>query len=118
MSLLGQPNHKLLMVGIFAETYQTGDIVKKVYRKYPKDDDATEESIEAIHNEASIYILLGNHSRIAEHLYIDPSKTYIKLKYYPNGNLKEFLEKHRPHIEDTMRARLSHAYAPLQALTK
>jgi len=89
------------MVGIFAETYRIGSRVKKVYRKYLDDDDATEESIRAIHNEASIYILLGNHPRIATYLFIDPSKTYIELKYYPNGNLKEFLEKHRPDAEDT-----------------
>ena len=103
MSLLGQPDHELLMVGIFAETYRIGNAVKKVYRRFPDDDAATEDSIEAIHNEASIYILLGNHLRIAKYLFIDPSKTYIELKYYPNGNLKGFLEKHRPHIEDTRR---------------
>lgn len=103
MSLLGQPKHELLMVGIFAETYRIDNIVKKVCRKFPNDDDATEGSIKAIHNEASIYILLGNHPRIAKYLFIDPSKTYIELKYYPNGNLKGFLEKYRPHIEDTHR---------------
>jgi len=103
MSLLSQPNHELLMVGVFAETYRIGNIVKKVYRKFSDDDNATEESIKAIHNEASIYMLLGNHPRIAKYPFIDPSKTYIELKYYPNGNLKGFLEKHRPHIEDTRR---------------
>jgi serine/threonine protein kinase len=91
------------MVGVFAETYRIGNIVKKVYRKFSDDDNATEESIKAIHNEASIYMLLGNHPRIAKYPFIDPSKTYIELKYYPNGNLKGFLEKHRPHIEDTRR---------------
>jgi hypothetical protein len=35
------------MVGIFAETYRIGNIVKKVYRRFPNDDIATEESIEA-----------------------------------------------------------------------
>ena len=103
MSLLGQPHHELLMVGIFAETYRIGNRVKKVYRKYPDDDDATEESIKATRNEASIYTLLGDHPRIAKYSFIDPSKTYIELMYYPNGNLKEYLEKHRPHIEDTRR---------------
>ncbi len=103
MSLLGQLHHELLMTGLFAETYRIGDRVNKVYRKYPDDDDATEESIKATHNEASIYILLGNHARIAEYLFIDPSKTYIELKYYSNGNLKEYLEKYRPQIEDARR---------------
>jgi len=103
MSLLGQPNHELLMVGIFAETYRIGNIIKKVYRQFPEDDDATEESIRAIHNEASIYTLLGDHPRVVKYLFIDPSKTYIELKYYSNGNLKAFLEKQGPRIEDTRR---------------
>lgn len=99
MSLLGEPSHELLMVGIFAETYRIGNIVKKVYRRFPNDDIATEESIKATHNEASIYILLGDHPRIAKFLYTDPTKTYIELRYYSNGNLKSFIEKHRPYIE-------------------
>jgi serine/threonine protein kinase len=99
MSLLGEPNHELLMVGIFAETYRVGNIVKKVYRRFPDDDIATEESIKATHNEANIYILLGDHPRIAKFLHTDPAKTYIELEYYPNGNLKNFIEKYRPYIE-------------------
>lgn len=99
MSLLGEPNHELLMVGIFAETYRIGNIVKKVYRRFPNDDIATKESIKATHNEASIYILLGDHPRIAKFLHTNPTKTYIELKYYSNGNLKSFIEKHRPCIE-------------------
>lgn len=77
MSLLGKPNHELLMVGIFAETYRIGSIVKKTYRRFPDDDISTEESIRATQNEASIYILLGNHPRIAEFIYTDPAKSYI-----------------------------------------
>lgn len=103
MSLLGQPNHELLRPGIFAETYRIGDIVKKVYRKCPDDDNITQENIEAMHNEASIYILLGNHPRIAKCIFIDPSKTYVELQYYPNGNLRGFLEKHTKQIEDIRR---------------
>lgn len=91
------------MVGIFAETYRIGNMVKKVYRKFPDDDVATEESMKATHNEASIYILLGDHPRIAKYLFTDPAKTYIELKYYPNGDLKRFIEKHGPHIEDAPR---------------
>ncbi len=65
------------MLGIFAETYRISNIVKKIYRKFPNDDDSTEESIKATHNEASIYGLLGDHPRIAECLYIDPAMTYV-----------------------------------------
>lgn len=103
MSLLGEPNHELLMVGSFAETYRIGDIIKKVYRRFPEDDIDTEDSIKATRNEASIYILLGDHPRIAKFLHTNPAKTHIELKYYSNGNLKSFVEKHKPHIESRKR---------------
>ena len=96
---MGQPDHELLMTGLFAETYRIGNVVKKVYRKYPDDVVATAESIKAIRNEASIYILLGDHPRIARCLFIDPAKTYIELKYYPHGDLKGFIEKNKSYIE-------------------
>lgn len=99
MSLLDKPDHELLMVGIFAETYRIGNVVKKVHRSFFDDDIATEESIKATHNEASIYILLGDHPRIAEFLRTDPAKNYVELKYYFNGNLKSFIEKYKPNIE-------------------
>lgn len=91
------------MTGLFAETYRVGNIIKKVYRKYPNDDAATVESIKATRNEANIYTLLGDHPCIARCLFIDPAKTYIELKYYPHGNLKRFVEKHAPHIENAHR---------------
>jgi serine/threonine protein kinase len=87
------------MVRIFAETYRIGNIIKKVYRRFPDDDIATEEGIKATYKEANIYILLGDHPRIAKFLHTDPAKTYIELKYYSNGNLKFFIKKHRPYIE-------------------
>lgn len=65
------------MVGIFAGTYRIANVVKTVYKRFPDDQDATNESIKATHNEASIYILLGGHPRIAEYLFVDPAKTYI-----------------------------------------
>ncbi len=102
MSLLGEPNHELLSAGTFAEIYRIGNIVKKVYRRFPDDDIGTEGSIKATHNEASIYILLGDHPRIAKFLHTNPAKSYIELKYYFNGNLKIFIEKHRPHMEVRM----------------
>jgi len=105
MSLLGQPDHELLMLGIFVEIYRIGNIVKKVYRKYPNDDGSTEESIKATHNEASIYRLLGSHPGIAECLYIDPAMTYVELKFYPDENLKRFSEAYSTHIEDSHRKR-------------
>ncbi|KAL9123530.1 MAG: hypothetical protein Q9217_007041 [Psora testacea] len=86
------------MVGIFAETYRIGKKVKKVYRNFPDDNVATKESIKATRNEASIYILLGDHPCIAKHLYSDPAKTYMELKYYPNGDLKRFIEMYRPYV--------------------
>ena len=82
------------MVAIFAETYRIGNGVKKVYRKYPDDDAIMKDSFQATHNEASISILLGHHLSYRQISIIDPLKTYIELKYYPNGNLKQYLEKH------------------------
>ncbi|KAF1347693.1 kinase-like domain-containing protein [Delphinella strobiligena] len=40
-------------------------------------------------NEASVYLILGKHCRIAEYLYIAPTKDLVILKYYPCGNLRE-----------------------------
>lgn len=105
MSLIGQPNYTLLMMGLFAETYHNDSRVRKVYRKYASDDVATAESIRATRNEASIYILLGDHPRIAKCLFVEPAKTYIELDYYPKGNLRSFIERHGPYIEDTHRKR-------------
>ncbi|GAB7349540.1 hypothetical protein MBLNU459_g0241t1 [Dothideomycetes sp. NU459] len=42
-------------------------------------------------NEASVYLILGNHRRIAECLYIAPTKDLVVLKYYPHGNLREHI---------------------------
>lgn len=90
------------MIGSFAETYRIGNKVKKVYRRSLNDDVTTKESIKATQNEASIYILLGDHPRIAQFLHTDLTKTYIELKYYSNGNLKSYIEKHRPYNEARM----------------
>lgn len=45
----------------------------------------------AFSNEADIYLILGSHSLIAKCLFIDSQNDYIKLEYYLNGNLKEYI---------------------------
>ena len=91
------------MPGLFAETYRIGNIVKKVYRKYSDDDAATADSIKVTHNEVSIYILLGDHPRIAKCLFTDSAKTYMDLKYYPHDDLKRFIKKYKSNIENAYR---------------
>lgn len=75
-----------------------------MYRKYPDDDDAEEESIRAIHNKTSIHLYLDNHLRIAECLCsIDPSKHIYSPSTTPTAVGKKYLEKHRSHIKDPNR---------------
>ena len=91
------------MMGIFAETYLAGTVVKKVFRRYQTDAVATAESIRATRNEANIYMLLGNHPRIVQCLFIDPKRTYIELKYYPWGNLLSVVKTYDAYIEPSVR---------------
>lgn len=83
---------ELLMIGPSAKTYKVHDSVLKMPGI---DDDAliTQGNIKSMSNEASVYLILGRHPRIAECLYISHSKDLIILKYYPHGNLKAHLAK-------------------------
>lgn len=65
---------------VLAETFRIGHKVEKADQRYPNHNAATEENINAIHNEATINILLGNLSPIAKYLFIDFSNPYIQLK--------------------------------------
>lgn len=83
---------ELLMIGPSAKTYRVHNLVLKI----PDiDDDAliTQGNIKSMSNEASVYLILGQHPRIAECLYISHNKDLIILKYYPHGNLKNHIAK-------------------------
>lgn len=49
-------------------------------------------------NEASIYSLLGQHSRIARCFTFGSAMDYIELEYYPNGTLRDPLDQYRASI--------------------
>ncbi|MCJ1381212.1 hypothetical protein MMC17_004321 [Xylographa soralifera] len=88
MSLLVQQEYELLNFGGSAKTNRIGDMVRKVYI-IDEEEAITARNMEATRNEASIYILLGEHPRIAKYL-----------EFYPNGPLKDYVDKHRETITD------------------
>jgi len=90
---------ELLMVGISAKTYRTGNIVVKSPR-IDDEDSITTENFKAMRNEASIYTLLGEHPGVAKCLTVGPAKDYIVLEYYPNGTLKNHIDKYQAKITD------------------
>ncbi|KAL8942848.1 MAG: hypothetical protein Q9211_001211 [Gyalolechia sp. 1 TL-2023] len=87
------------MAGISSDTYRLGDQVLK--RPRLDDDEAiAEQNREATYVEASIYILLGNHPSIAKCLRIGPKRSYVVLECYPNGTLKDYVNRYRPNIAE------------------
>jgi len=101
MSLSTPPKRELLMVGMSAKTYRVGNIVRKECHVLVDDMGITEQNIEACKNEADVYLILGSHPLIAKCLSIGPGKEYIELEYYPNGNLKEFIQRNLTSITET-----------------
>ena len=79
-------------MGKSAMTYRIQDfVVKAVYND--DDPNLTRDNCRAMHNEANIYLILGQHPRIAECLYIGPTRDLIVLKHYPHGNLRRHIAK-------------------------
>ena len=86
---------ELLMAGISSETYRLGDQVIKTPRL--DDDEAiAKQNFMATYNEASVYILLGDHQSIAKCLRVGSRKSYVLLEYYPNGTLKDQVLRRPP----------------------
>ena len=84
----GRP--ELLMVGMSSQVYRIRDFVIKVLR-FEDDEIYTNQNRKAVRNEASIYIALGRHPRIAEYLHVGLLKDYTILKYYQNGTIKKYM---------------------------
>lgn len=78
------------MVGMSATTYRLQNKVLKMPR-IDEEADITQENARAMQNEASVYLIVGRHCRIANCLYISPGKDLIVLEYYPHGNLKKYI---------------------------
>jgi serine/threonine protein kinase len=98
MSLSTQATRELLMVGMSAKTYRIGNIVRKECHVLIDDIGITKQNMEACKIEAEVYIILDSHPLIAKCLSIGPQKEYIELEYYPNGNLKQYIQRNRPSI--------------------
>ncbi|KAF1967671.1 hypothetical protein BU23DRAFT_559154 [Bimuria novae-zelandiae CBS 107.79] len=95
------PQRELLMVGMSAKTYRIGKTVRKECHVLVDDMGITKQNKEACKNEADVYLILGSHPLIAKCLSIGPEKEYIELEYYPNGNLKEYVQTNCTRITET-----------------
>ena len=76
------------MIGTSSCTYQVGKVVVKVPR-IDEETEITHENATAMKVEANAYTILGSHDRIANCLYVSPTRDMIVLEFYVNGNLKD-----------------------------
>ena len=83
---------ELLMVGMSSKTYRIGNKVAKVCHVLSDDAAVTQQNLEACKTEALVYQILGEHPRIAQCLLYDPSGGRVELKFYPNGNLPDYIK--------------------------
>ncbi|KAJ5931303.1 kinase-like protein [Penicillium verrucosum] len=75
------------MIGIFSEVYLVdGTIIRKAPRS------GSEEDLQPIIREATIYNLLNDHPHIAQ-CTSRGRMDYIDIKYYPHGDLSSFCQK-------------------------
>lgn len=84
---------ELLLVGMSAKTYRVGNRVIKISHDLPNDPAVTQQYLESCQTEALVYQILGEHPRIAQCLSWHLSLGQIELKLYPNGTLKDYLER-------------------------
>ncbi|EEQ31276.1 conserved hypothetical protein [Microsporum canis CBS 113480] len=61
----------------------------------------TEQNMETCRCEAWVYLILGPHPLVTTCLSVSPSKDFIDLEFYENGNLKQYVDRHRAHITET-----------------
>nr|POF04438.1 isoform 2 of cbl-interacting serine/threonine-protein kinase 8 [Quercus suber] len=84
---------ELLMIGSCSCTYRHGQVVIKISR-VDEEADITQGNAKATTIEANVYQILGTHDRIANCLYISPTKDMIMLEFYSHGNLKDYIAIH------------------------
>jgi serine/threonine protein kinase len=58
------------------------------------DPEITRGNAEAMTVETNVYRILGDHERIAICLYLSPIGDMVVLKFYDNGNLKDYITAH------------------------
>ncbi|KAF2183366.1 hypothetical protein K469DRAFT_583425 [Zopfia rhizophila CBS 207.26] len=78
-----------------------GNIVRKECHVLADDEYITRQNRETCATKANVYLILGSHPFIAHCLSIGPEKDYIKLEYYPHGNLRDYVNKNRLNIKRT-----------------
>jgi serine/threonine protein kinase len=76
------------------ERLDSGDVVKSAWAGRPTASDCRQDM--AI--EAQIYERLGVHPRLVQYKHWDPVGHALTLEYMPNGNLKEYVQKHGKEI--------------------
>ncbi|KAF2245252.1 kinase-like protein [Trematosphaeria pertusa] len=81
------------------ERLDSGDVVKSPWTGRPTASDCRQEM--AI--EAQIYERLGVHPRLVQFKHWDPVGHALTLEYMPNGNLKEYVQKHGQEISPFQR---------------
>ena len=86
------------MVGMSAKTYRIQNLVRKECHILPDDAGITEQNMKACHREAWVYIILGSHPLVATCLSVSPNKDFIDLEFYKNGNLRQYVDRHRADI--------------------
>ena len=84
---------ELLMIGSCSTTHRLGEVVVRVARIHG-DADITRRNAEAMSVEANVYRILGDHERIAVCRYLSPTSGMVALKFYKNGNLKDYVAAH------------------------
>ncbi|KAI9874616.1 MAG: hypothetical protein M1830_009552 [Pleopsidium flavum] len=101
------PNQQnLISVGIFSFVYLLSDtLIRKVPRR--DDADSISNNVQAIHNEATIYTLLGDDPHIAKCLSRGRNEDSIDLEYYPNGDLQSYVGRSKTALKDAFRIRLA-----------
>lgn len=86
---------ELLTVGSCSTTHRLGQVVIRVAR-IDDDPEVTRGNAEAMTVETNVYRILGAHKRIAVSLYLSPIGDMVVLRFYDNGNLKEYIIAHGP----------------------
>lgn len=81
------------------ERLKSGDVIKSPWTGRPTASDCRQEM--AI--EAQIYERLGSHPRLVQLKHWDPIDYTLTLEYMPNGNLRDYVEKHGHNISISQR---------------
>jgi serine/threonine protein kinase len=86
---------ELLTMGSCSTSHRLGQVVIRVAR-IDNDPEVTRRNAEAMTVETNVYRILGAHKRITVSLYLSPIGDMVVLRFYDNGNLKDYITAHGP----------------------